>query len=708
MSVDFNLLTQLNLSTEKGQKLISDAVSETDILKKLEEYKQRYPDIDISDIISEVQQELVDLYDGKEEKTTREQRKAAREARREARRKRREERKENAEERLQQRLKDAGVEDPQKQRSRIGAEIAILVAKLKSNKPETQKFLITGKLVDGITEEPIHGAEVFLGVNPNPFEDLGNVSTIEDNKSRANAPLSDDELAYLGNITFSNYNNLSESEQNKIAKNFSEKRTKEYTLAITGEEFEIIEGRSGQAKKYQVGEVKISAKQLGNLLKRTEVIKESEGLDLTVDPNNFLYVPVKEFKNPNYNKEEDESPTNLKRITGNTGSDKTKPIITDKNGSFEINVYLPIIPSTNKCTLDVAILTRKSAERDTLGERIPGTGFTPGTFVILNGDRTIKQNLGVKKVVRFSSIGKEIEAEYQRRIDEAQDKINQIALGAAEWVLSQRKVALNKLSNTIKGVLLPLVIGLMLQFGITKLSQANRKTCPTQGELDGIIRNRNKVNRQLNQIYKSVTINTAIAAAFLVLANVLRGVRLSLDALPFPQAIGVPPAKDFGGLIFSQPYSTSAKLQRLNETLEELSENNKELNKAILTNLIFVIAGLATVVILLKAIDGLIQECVEENGETEAELDIINQELLDLAEEGEDDGNPIISNINGFQLSVETDNSNPVGTLKRRFAVAKDTRGTTLLKGEPSFSSSDQILIDELVFYIQQNDLKAF
>ena len=80
---------------------------------------------------------------------------------------------------------------------------------------------------------------------------------------------------------------------------------------------------------------------------------------------------------------------------------------------------------------------------------------------------------------------------------------------------------------------------------------------------------------------------------------------------------------------------------------------------------------------------------------------------MDLAEEEEEDGNPIIGNTNGFFLSVETDNKNPVGTLKRRFAVAKDSRGITLLKGEPSFSSSDQILIDELVFYIQQKDLKA-
>ena len=30
-----------------------------------------------------------------------------------------------------------------------------------------------------------------------------------------------------------------------------------------------------------------------------------------------------------------------------------------------------------------------------------------------------------------------------------------------------------------------------------------------------------------------------------------------------------------------------------------------------------------------------------------------------------------------------------------------------MLRGEASFSSNDQILIDELVYYIQTNDLKA-
>ena len=88
------------------------------------------------------------------------------------------------------------------------------------------------------------------------------------------------------------------------------------------------------------------------------------------------------------------------------------------------------------------------------------------------------------------------------------------------------------------------------------------------------------------------------------------------------------------------------------------------------------------------------------------ELLTINTELDDLTQEQEEDGEPIISSINGFELAVETE-ANGLGDLKRRFAVAKDSRGITLLKGEPSFSSVDQILIDELVFYIQQNDLKA-
>ena len=107
---------------------------------------------------------------------------------------------------------------------------------------------------------------------------------------------------------------------------------------------------------------------------------------------------------------------------------------------------------------------------------------------------------------------------------------------------------------------------------------------------------------------------------------------------------------------------------------------------------------------------GFLQE-IERNQKNLENLDLeeINRELLLITNNTTDElETPIVKNLNGFTFDVMTDNSNPVGTLKRRFAIAKNKRGVIQLRGESSFSASDQVLIDELIFYIQQNDLKAF
>ena len=64
-----------------------------------------------------------------------------------------------------------------------------------------------------------------------------------------------------------------------------------------------------------------------------------------------------------------------------------------------------------------------------------------------------------------------------------------------------------------------------------------------------------------------------------------------MDNLPAPQAVGIPPAKDFGGLIFSQPYSFTAKLQHINDELEKLEEQFDGMNRATLVALVILIAG---------------------------------------------------------------------------------------------------------------------
>ena len=372
--------------------------------------------------------------------------------------------------------------------------------------------------------------------------------------------------------------------------------------------------------------------------------------------------------------------------------------ITDKKGEFSLEIKVPIIPQNQKSPLNLGVLYSKSK-------------FVPSGAPIMNGDKTIKTNLSASSLINIDKAAESISQEYNDTIDEAQELIANLGLSLPDKLISVRKFSISKLVNVIKSKLIPLAVGILLAFGISKLSQANRKTCPTPEELNELIRRRNRIVRQLNQMYATIVINTALAAAFLILSKSLKGVRLSLDALPLPQAIGGPGPV---GLVFALPYSFTAKLQQINDELEKLEEQFDGMNRATLVSLVILIAGTATCVLLLQGIDNLSQECAEESGNNDGnntntiELESINQELLDLSQEQEEDGNPVIRNINGFIMAVVTDDNNPVGSLKRRYAIAKNTRGVVQLKGEPSFSASDQILIDELVFYIQQNDLKAF
>ena len=79
--------------------------------------------------------------------------------------------------------------------------------------------------------------------------------------------------------------------------------------------------------------------------------------------------------------------------------------------------------------------------------------------------------------------------------------------------------------------------------------------------------------------------------------------------------------------------------------------------------------------------------------------------LLALTIQQAEQTSPVVVSVNGFDLAIETEPS--PNTLKRRRAIAKNKQNVIMLQGEWSFSSIDQILMDELVFYIQVNNLKA-
>ncbi len=360
------------------------------------------------------------------------------------------------------------------------------------------------------------------------------------------------------------------------------------------------------------------------------------------------------------------------------------------DGSFNISIRVPVLPVNERALLNLYLVYTKS-------------GYIPKYQPILNRDRTVKSDLSTIKITSIDVEVERAKLQYQNASNMVLNKAKVLGLSVIEAALIQRRKSVLRITNIIKRTLFPVLLGLLIEFGITALIQKKQKTCPTPSRLKDVIARRNKVVRQLNNIYKGIAVNTGIAAAALVLGAALKSGRISIEGLPIPQAIGLPPAKDFGGLISAQTTAFQNKFTGIITLLKELEEQNKELNRELLVALLFAVAGSISALALLKAIDGLTEECTED---TNIQFESLSQELIDLGQEQEEDGEPVVSNINGFELSVETE-TNTIGDLKRRFAVAKDSRGTTLLKGEPSFSSVDQILIDELVFYIEQNDLKA-
>ena len=348
------------------------------------------------------------------------------------------------------------------------------------------------------------------------------------------------------------------------------------------------------------------------------------------------------------------------------------------DGTFEITINLPILPIDQKVLLQPKFLYTKD-------------GYLSDFQEILTLDREVKTDLNLYPLLNLETAAEAELAELTNSANTKIKEVNNIALNLPDKIVVARRKAIMNVVSIIQTRLFPLALTLLLAFGIVKLSQKNQKICPTRNLLLSNIAKRNRIVKQLNQIFVTIALNTALATVLTLIANQFRVGRLTIASLSIP--------------LISQPYSTVSSLQQIQAALKELEEQNKDLNKQILIALIFLVASLIIILSLLKGIDELTQECAQEE---DINLEPISQELTALTNEASEEGIVSVNNINGFTLEVQTIDQNAVGSLKRRQAVGKNSQGIILVKGDPSFSSSDQILINELAFYIQSNNLKAF
>jgi hypothetical protein len=109
---------------------------------------------------------------------------------------------------------------------------------------------------------------------------------------------------------------------------------------------------------------------------------------------------------------------------------------------------------------------------------------------------------------------------------------------------------------------------------------------------------------------------------------------------------------------------------------------------------------------LLNLLDSLVGKCASEDN---ISYEQINSDILNLLP-NQSSLNPIINPTQnfykGFTIDVVTEESQ-LSNYPQRRAVAYNKFGIIILKGPLSFSSDPEVLIDELKYIIDSQDLKA-
>ena len=270
--------------------------------------------------------------------------------------------------------------------------------------------------------------------------------------------------------------------------------------------------------------------------------------------------------------------------------------------------------------------------------------------------------------------------------------------------------AMNKLITRIKSTLIPQIASLIAKgFNICDIPKALAllaaglalkdlgATCPPNiEELNRLIKRRNKFTKAVNNIYKFLK---KIKVGVNLVDKTLTAAEIAINIAQVVTFIPITPVTPL-------PTATATLVEKIRREIKKY----KLISSTTLIVLTIIIQLLSRVLQYLSLLDDLIGKCAEEIPDTNGDIipqEELSNELRQITQEQSQQLSPVVTNVNGFEMSVISIDSSSVNGLKRRQAIAKNKAGIIMLRGEASFSSNDQILIDELVYYIESNDLKA-
>tara|TARA_B100000497_G_C7679249_1_gene410814 strand:+ start:1022 stop:2341 length:1320 start_codon:yes stop_codon:yes gene_type:complete len=236
-----------------------------------------------------------------------------------------------------------------------------------------------------------------------------------------------------------------------------------------------------------------------------------------------------------------------------------------------------------------------------------------------------------------------------------------------------------------------------------KLQEVKDRLCPTQDVLENIIRQRDGIVDFLNNQQEKVN-NLKISAdvtgdAVNVISDILLGTNISIFILN--------EAAQFFAI--DSPIRTQIeRLSRINTVIEKDRDGNPRIPplKGAVSNFSVPLNGVNTmitkIVQALAPIDEIITLCSPNSTLNELSDDVLITTAVQLSAGETDDG----SLYKGFRLEIE---EKPyTDTVTQRRAVGLNASGVVLIASEFSFASDPQVLINEIKFIIDRDNLKAY
>ena len=287
-------------------------------------------------------------------------------------------------------------------------------------------------------------------------------------------------------------------------------------------------------------------------------------------------------------------------------------------------------------------------------------------------------------------------SEQQAELQIQTQEIENIEIEVSNFVKQPNEIkfaiVLNKIKENLKRTLFPFILSLLAPFGVKfvqaildKIPNPTPDACPDPERIKTLIKKRNQLVRQLNQIYNIISTLTKVLT---ITGVVIQALQLGIN---IAKALPTPPFSPSGGIAST-----------LNKIELRLEVAGIAVNVLTITAVIIGVV-LQVIIDLLNKLDLAIQECSEEQNIPFEEL---NDELNALANQTIEETQQNTNIYRGFTFEIKLDEIN-TSPYPKRYAQALNIQGIPVLRSDSSFASNPQVLIDQLKFIIDTQDLRG-